>query len=332
MGVSNIVAASVNAFWIGPECEDELRSLHVENVSSTTVPTPCAEDLATQLPVVALCFCATWWLFMALWMTPYNRGRVVYLLGRVLLGDAAEGAQSAALIASMLPHGRTPFLNIRAALSKFRALPFDKLTVDDLTSSTDSNLYRKTSPAELGSVTAFMSHSWSDAAIPKFAMLSEWAHGHHEPNLWLDKACVDQNNITEDLLNLPVFLASCQELLVLAGPSYCGRLWCVLELYTFVMVRPRLGGLVIKTIEDAASPLDVGNRQGEVRRRFGTFDAAKASCYLEEDRHNLLAVIEAGYGSIPAFNQKMLRIIASLPEEAGPLRRSFQGETIASRV
>ena len=331
MGVSNILAASMNAFWIGPDCEDELRSLHVENVSSTTFQTPCADDLATQLPVVALSVCAMWWLFMALWMSPYNRGRVVYLLGRILLGDAAEGAQSAAILAPMLPHGRAASLTIKAALSKLRALPFDKLTVDDLTSSTDSNLYPKTSPAELGSITAFVSHSWSDAAIPKFAMLSQWAHGHHEPNLWLDKACVDQNNITEDLLNLPIFLASCKELLVLAGPSYCGRLWCVLEFYTFVMVRPKLGGLVIETFEDAASPTDVRNQRAGVRRRFGSFDAAKASCYLEEDRHNLLAVIEAGYGSIPAFNQKMLRIIASLPDEAEPLRRSFQGKAAAPR-
>ena len=48
-----------------------------------------------------------------------------------------------------------------------------------------------------------------------------------------DKACIDQNNIQQSLACLPVFLAGCQTLLVVAGPTYCSRLWCVMELFTF---------------------------------------------------------------------------------------------------
>ena len=48
-----------------------------------------------------------------------------------------------------------------------------------------------------------------------------------------DKACIDQNNIQLSLACLPVFLAGCQTLLVVAGPTYCSRLWCVMELFTF---------------------------------------------------------------------------------------------------
>ena len=48
-----------------------------------------------------------------------------------------------------------------------------------------------------------------------------------------DKACIDQNNIQQSLACLPVFLAGCQTLLVVAGTSYCSRLWCVMELFTF---------------------------------------------------------------------------------------------------
>ena len=48
-----------------------------------------------------------------------------------------------------------------------------------------------------------------------------------------DKACIDQNNIKQSLACLPVFLAGCQTLLVVAGPTYCSRLWCVMELFTF---------------------------------------------------------------------------------------------------
>ena len=54
-----------------------------------------------------------------------------------------------------------------------------------------------------------------------------------EVTLWLDKACIDQNNIQQSLACLPIFLAGCQTLLVVAGPTYCSRLWCVMELFTF---------------------------------------------------------------------------------------------------
>ena len=49
-----------------------------------------------------------------------------------------------------------------------------------------------------------------------------------------DKACIDQSNIQQSLACLPVFLAGCQTLLVVAGATYCSRLWCVMELFTFV--------------------------------------------------------------------------------------------------
>ena len=49
-----------------------------------------------------------------------------------------------------------------------------------------------------------------------------------------DKACIDQSDIEQSLACLPVFLAGCQTLLVVAGSNYCTRLWCVMELFTFV--------------------------------------------------------------------------------------------------
>ena len=122
----------------------------------------------------------------------------------------------------------------------------------------------------MGEVTAFLSHSWSDekeAPGAKHALVALWAEQRQEltgkePTLWLvalaqsapfpshtrarqdntrasprlapqDKACIDQNNIEQSLACLPVFLAGCQTLLVVAGPTYCSRLWCVMELFTF---------------------------------------------------------------------------------------------------
>ena len=64
-----------------------------------------------------------------------------------------------------------------------------------------------------------------------------------------DKACIDQNDIQQSLACLPVFLAGCQTLLVVAGPTYCSRLWCVMELFTFARSeRP----LLIRTLLDCA--------------------------------------------------------------------------------
>ena len=40
------------------------------------------------------------------------------------------------------------------------------------------------------------------------------------PLLWLDKACIDQTAIEENLASLPIFLAGCKQLLVLAGGTY----------------------------------------------------------------------------------------------------------------
>jgi len=44
--------------------------------------------------------------------------------------------------------------------------------------------------------------------------------------VWLDRVCIDQKNITEDLGCLPVFVVACKELLILHGETYMGRLWC----------------------------------------------------------------------------------------------------------
>ena len=119
----------------------------------------------------------------------------------------------------------------------------------------------------MGEVTAFLSHSWRDEdEVPgaKYALVSRWASLRQEttgiePTLWLvalaptlttpqplarplksyapcaaqDKACIDQSDIQQSLACLPVFLAGCQTLLVVAGPTYCSRLWCVMELFTF---------------------------------------------------------------------------------------------------
>ena len=58
----------------------------------------------------------------------------------------------------------------------------------------------------------------------------------HGLALGLAQACIDQSNIAASLPCLPIFLSGCKELLVIAGETYTSRLWCVIELFTFLKV------------------------------------------------------------------------------------------------
>ena len=159
-----------------------------------------------------------------------------------------------------------------------------------------------------------------------------------------DKACIDQNNIQQSLACLPVFLAGCQTLLVVAGPTYCSSLWCVMELFTFArsnrLLYSNLGGpsvcaparrsnlLTHSLVARACVPVGGDQErveiyliahpdddQTEARRllteQFATFDAGKAQCFLASDREHLLAVIEAGFGDFHDFNRVARSLSAS---------------------
>lgn len=78
---------------------------------------------------------------------------------------------------------------------------------------------------------AFVLHSWSDDPAAKWAVLQRWraafvrVHGK-EPELWIDRICIDPAQIGEQLPCLQVYLVSCHTLLALEGPTYLNRLWC----------------------------------------------------------------------------------------------------------
>ena len=81
----------------------------------------------------------------------------------------------------------------------------------------------------LGGIDYFVSHSWSDCHRQKFAQLAAVAlmfyRKHRRPcNFWLDKVCINQSSIERDLRCLPIFVSSCDNLLILAGESYATRL------------------------------------------------------------------------------------------------------------
>ena len=132
--------------------------------------------------------------------------------------------------------------NVLAAAGRFRGLPWSALEAHHLSSSLGSaELSAAAAPVELGGVDAFISHSWSDDGDAKFMALSRWAtefeqHAGREPVLWLDKACIDQDDIDASLLGLPIYVSGCTRLLVLDGPTYSTRLWCIMEIFCFVVL------------------------------------------------------------------------------------------------
>ena len=86
----------------------------------------------------------------------------------------------------------------------------------------------------------------------------------------------------------------CRELLVLLGPSYLSRLWCCIELYTFL----RMGGSIDRIVVRS-----VGLSEDNIKQNVLTFDAAQCQCFKEDERQRLLAVIEAGFGNCKGFNE-----------------------------
>ena len=110
-------------------------------------------------------------------------------------------------------------------------------------------------------------------------------------------------------------------LLVLVGATYSTRLWCLMELFTFI----QMGG---ERERITVCELSEGARSG-----LATFDAAKASCFLVKDKHKLLAVIEAGFGDLQPFNRVVRALLTRerAAESTTTWRRSLTGR-ITSRI
>jgi len=114
---------------------------------------------------------------------------------------------------------------------------------------------------------------------------------------------------------LPLFLAGCRSLVVLAGPTYFERLWCILEIFTFVY----MGGSVdrvtfVPLTKQTKERMSTGELEetSEIERRleheqllkqFRRFDASQAKCANPEDLDRLLGIVETACGSLDAFSR-----------------------------
>ena len=217
--------------------------------------------------------------------------------------------RSAAAVAALMGSHR-PEQVLARAKKTFRALPIKSIGMDDLGSSSDTGLFAKTSLVPLGGCDAFISHSWHDSGRQKFGALSAWSksfEAEHKrlPIVWLDKASIQQDDIENSLACLPVYLAGCKRLIVLAGPTYVERLWCIVEVFTYL----RMGGspeqMIVVPLAGDAPTLN-----------FSTFDAENAKCFSPEDKRKLLQAITQAFGTCAPFNAIVRNTLSARASES----------------
>ena len=212
------------------------------------------------------------------------------------LGNRAANASAAAVVSTLVSGDAVKA--IRDAHGRLHTIRISSLVEADMANNQDSGLFQKTEKTATGECDAFLSHSWRDDPASKWQRMLEFkrefeeTNGGKEPRCWLDKACIDQaGDINASLKALPIFLLASKYFVVFAGKTYTKRMWCVLEIFTFV----RSGGTVDSIL---LKPLDVG----EAREAITTFDIAQADCYVRGDKQRIRAIVESCYGSFSPFN------------------------------
>jgi len=230
------------------------------------------------------------------------------------LFEAQSAKASAAGIGGLIS-GCAPREVISLASGRFRSVLISDLSLLMLAdNSPNPAFFDLSSLVRSGQCDAFVSHSWQDDPASKWAALQDWcvSHSvrtHQEPRLWIDKVCIDQSKIEIDLRCLPVFLSGCRYLVVLCGPSYLTRLWCLLELFTFMHVGGSSKRIHISPL------LRQGHEEEDVAlisESIKDFDAKRCACSSVLDREKILSVIETACGGVDAFTKAIKEIMKDI--------------------
>ncbi|KAJ1638788.1 hypothetical protein T492DRAFT_940902 [Pavlovales sp. CCMP2436] len=113
----------------------------------------------------------------------------------------------------------------------------------------------------------------------------------------MDRLCIDQKAITESLPLLPVYLAGCNSLLILAGPTYLQRLWCWVEIFVWL----EIGGDSRETVIYPLADFSLADEM----------DVRHATCYLPEDTDRLLSTVDAStLHGVEGFNGRVRSLFA----------------------
>lgn len=217
------------------------------------------------------------------------------------------------------------------AAKRFRCIPLDRLEFSELADSSPSpRMFERSQRVSMHECDAFISHSWCDDATAKWEALQSWRQEFvqeqgREPRVWLDKCCIDQNDIEADLRCLPIFLAGCQELVVLSGTTYLTRLWCILEVFAFVHMHGDVSKITyVPVLRSASVALDTQ----DIKAAYRHFDARNSCCSKAEDKDRILTIIDTAFGGMGPFNS----VVGAIISEARPLGTERGRMTSASSI
>jgi len=204
-------------------------------------------------------------------------------------------------------------------LANLRCIDWSQISLDLMMGATCNssailNHFHLSRPLRPGEkIDFFLSHSWHDDGRVKFETLKTLAEEFFKqnrrfPTFWLDCVCIDQDDILDNLKLLPVNVMACHQMLVLCGPTYTSRLWCVLELCTLFSFMPEeqaLERVVLMPLGE--EPLM------DILYEFTAFDINEARCYDPNEQFKIMNVI--GAVGVNRFNDKIRKLATSCEQK-----------------
>lgn len=165
----------------------------------------------------------------------------------------------------------------------------------------------------------FVSHSWHDNGTSKYHAMEEVAESFKKakgrfPTFWLDAICFDQRDLSNSLRVLPVNIQSCEKVLVLCGPTYCSRLWCIWELYTIFVFAPKEVAVARVQLQQLKGEGDVV----DVPALLSEFELQSSKCYDPNEESRIRAIIsqKKGDNTFQDYIRELGRAMAIAPTQA----------------
>jgi len=171
---------------------------------------------------------------------------------------------------------------------------------------------------------AFSAHGYLATKRTPSALLERLSRG---TTIWIDKTCVDQNNIEGFLDNgIDHFMLLCNHLMAFPSKSYFTRAWCVFELATWCHEhRHNLDGKLFLASLDwdhFASTYKTAELSEEELNMLTEFSLDNVRAFKVADQADVLAAIRKRWGSEAAF-EKFVQM--QLPKVLARCKRQYYG-------
>ena len=212
--------------------------------------------------------------------------------------------------------GEKKMMSMQELFATDGAIPRGCLTKGHAPGSLPPAIDGRSEACRFGEIDLFISHSWRDNPEAKFRKLTEIVaeftrrHGR-EPVLWIDRFCIDQNDLGNSVRYIPVYLLACKKFIALVGPTYLLRSWCCWELFlAFGTSKKRRASSLTSSsastwfYEHEVHLLDESQRK-VILGRFEHFDMRETQAFRLNDSDKMLSIIYRSGGGIDGFNESV---------------------------